>query len=144
MVALLQIFFEFLLLLLLVHNPFQVTSAKYNIFSFPTFIWWDNVVKICCSSPLIFPGWNQFFSINETSLTKLLHNIHQDLTIAIHDLWFFYKLFYVYDGSQSTKSDSDNNNNPPHCRICRMEFDDMTKMQRHNDRTMDKGDIPED
>jgi hypothetical protein len=51
---------------------------------------------------------------------------------------------YVYDGSQSTTSDS-NNNTSPHCRMCGIKFDDMAKMQRHvMIEHMDKGEIPED
>ena len=50
---------------------------------------------------------------------------------------------YIYDETQPTASDS--NNNPPYCRICGMKFDDMAKMQRHTlIEHMDKGDIPED
>jgi len=50
---------------------------------------------------------------------------------------------YIYDETQPTTSDS--NNNPPHCSICGMMFDDMAKMQRHVlIEHMDKGDIPED
>ena len=50
---------------------------------------------------------------------------------------------YIYDETQPTTFDS--NNNPPHCRICGMKFDDMAKMQRHVlIEHMDKGDIPED
>jgi stress-induced morphogen len=50
---------------------------------------------------------------------------------------------YVYDESQTTTSDS--NNNTPHCRVCGTKFDDMAKMQRHvMIEHMDKGDILED
>ena len=50
---------------------------------------------------------------------------------------------YIYDETQTTTSDSDDN--PPHCRICGIKFDDMAKMQRHVlTGHMDKGYIRED